>query len=61
MWLCDLQLAVKAVRAFMPYAVFEKVVPCADGGIAFYTTYESIIKWYTDGRVEERSKTAWRS
>lgn len=60
MWLVDLELAVKKVREKFPCSVMEKILPCADGGIAFYTSYFTIIKWFPDGRVEERKTDAWR-
>lgn len=60
MWLVDLELAVKAVRAKFPCSVIEKILPCADGGITFQTSYYTIIKWYPDGRVTERKTDAWR-
>ena len=60
MWLQDLEMAVSALRTKFPCSVIEQITPCADGGIAFRTSYYTIIKWYPDGRVEERKTDAWR-
>lgn len=64
MWLSDLEKAVKAVREFLgervAYVCFDKVQPCADGGIVFETTYETYIKWFQSGEVIEKSLHAWR-
>ena len=61
MWLCDLEVAVKRVREMFPFSILEKITPCADGGIAFYTTYFTIIKWFPNGEVRERKMDAWRN
>ena len=53
MWLCDLEEAVKDLRKRYPNTVFEKVVPCYSG-LAFFTTYNTIIYWSSKGVFEER-------
>lgn len=61
MWICDLKKAIADVERTHPHTLFEKITACADGGLVFYTTYKTHIKWYPDGRVEERDLTSWRS
>ena len=53
MWLCDLERAVKELRALCPNYVFEKIVP-AGSGIAFYTTHFTRILWCDDYQIIER-------
>jgi hypothetical protein len=64
MWIKDLETATKAVIEFLgdrrAFVCFDKVKPCADGGIVFETTYETYIKWFQNGEVVEKSLQAWR-
>lgn len=53
MWLCDLERAVKELRALCPTYVFTKVVP-AGSGIAFYTTHFSRVLWCGGLQIIER-------
>lgn len=61
MWLTDLEMAIAVIKEAYPTTLYTKIVPCYDGGIVFYTTYETHIKWYPDGHIEEHSKHDWRN
>ena len=60
MWLSDLEKAIEAVKASRENFVIEKIMPCWDGGVVFYTTNQKIIKWFSDGTIIERGREDWR-
>ena len=60
MWLSDLEKAIEVVKASRENLVIEKIMPCWDGGIVFYTTNHTIIKWFQDGTIIERGREDWR-
>lgn len=61
MWMGDLLKATAMVKRHKGKDIcIKSAVPAVDG-IVFETTYFTYIKWYReDGRIEERSKDAWR-
>lgn len=60
MWLSDLEKAIEAVKASKKVLLVEKIMPCWDGGVVFYTTNQKIIKWFPDGTIIERGREDWR-
>ena len=56
MWLSDLEKAVEGVKASKKHLNIEKVMPCWDGGVVFYTADQKIIKWFPDGTVTENGR-----
>lgn len=63
MWIYDLELAIARIKEVKDCdnICFERVTPCADGGIVFKTTHFTYIKWFTDGSVIERGEDEWRT
>lgn len=62
MWIYDLELAIVRVKEVMDCnnICFERITPCADGGIVFKTTHFTYIKWFPDGSAVEREEDEWR-
>ena len=60
MWINDLTKAAEAVRPYAQMCCVDKVVPCADGGIAFYLSNFTVAKWFPNGEVQVKNQDAWR-
>lgn len=60
MWLSDVAKAVEAVKASRENFCIDKILPCWDGGIVFYITHHTVIKWFPDGTIIERGREDWR-
>lgn len=66
MWLCDLKKAVSKVIDFLganAYMVcIDKIIPCADGGIVFYLSDRSMVRWRRDGTIVRKEEGGnWRT
>lgn len=64
MWLCDLEKAIGKVIDYLGadacMVCIDKVSPCADGGIAFYLSDRSRVKWFQDGAIVRKEEGSWR-
>jgi hypothetical protein len=65
MWIADLVKATKAVEDFLGenkwFVTINEVKPCADGGVVFYMSDFTHIKWFQDGKITQREFHSWRS
>ena len=52
MWFCDLEKAVKALRAIHPTYVIEQIYP-AGSAIAFKTSHFTTVYWKKNGEICE--------
>ena len=62
MWLSDLEKALAKMREEMcdfNFICIKKITPAVDG-IVFETTYDTYIKVYRNGVIEEKQKGEWR-
>ena len=60
MWINDLAKAIEAVRPYALMCCIDSVVPCADGGITFYLSDFTIVKWLPNGEVVRKNQGDWR-
>lgn len=62
MWIMDLEKAVQKIKEEKKHEYFaiEEITPCADGGISFKTSRNTVIKWYPNNEIKETPINAWR-
>ena len=64
MWFCDLEKAIGKVIDFLGanacMVCIDKINPSADGGIVFYLSDRSRVKWFQDGTIVRKEEGDWR-
>ena len=63
MWLQDLEKALTKLKEECDYNFIcvEKIMPCADGGIAFTLSNGDYVKWFPNGEIVRQKKDDWRT